>query len=149
MRIDTILNIKDMSNQNDTRADKLWGSSEAITFDAQCWERKYVHRQTPTCYVALREDLHMERICYLKSNRNDSLGAAGNMQYAVFNSGNATLITITVQLKMNILPSFTLSHVVPNLYEFLSSVKHKREAFCTCIFKKVLNVSYTSILTLK
>lgn len=87
MRIDTILNIKEMSNQNDTKEDKLWGSSEAIAFDALCWEREYVHRQTLTCYVALREDLHMERICYLKSNRNDSLGAAwcgakrGNMQY--------------------------------------------------------------------
>jgi len=118
--VDTILNIKEMSNQNVTKEDKLWGSSEAIAFDALCWERKYVHRQTLTCYVALREDLHMERICYLKSNRNDSLGAAwcgakrGNMQYAHFNSSNVTLIKGTLQPKINILSSFT-----PNLYDFL------------------------------
>jgi len=31
-----------------------------------------------------------------------------------------------VHSKMNILSSFTHPQVVPNLYEFLSSVKHKR-----------------------
>ncbi len=35
----------------------------------------------------------------------------------------------TVYIKMNILSSFTHPHVVPNIYEFIYSVEHKRRYF--------------------
>jgi len=56
------------------------------------------------------------------------------MQYAT-NTANCSILLAHFafkEMKMKIVSSFTHPHVVPNLYEFLSSAEHKKRYFEEC-----------------